>query len=86
MAIFFCFSISYVMADREVINALNQGLKVEAVDPDKGLDQSDKVNYFITRLKRGENQENANKFFDFRKSSTAQEIYKQYGFVPFLAP
>ena len=66
----------------EVFNALKQGLKVEAVDPGEKLDQRDKVNYFIAKLRKAQNPENADKFLDFIKSREAQEIYKKYGFVP----
>lgn len=66
----------------EVVNALKDGLKVEAIEPGRSLDQRDKVNYFITRLKKTPNPENADKFLHFIKSNRAQEIYKQYGFMP----
>jgi len=66
----------------EVFNAQNQGLNVEAVDPGEILDQRNNVNYFIAKLKKSPNPENADKFLDFIKSSEAQEIYKNYGFVP----
>lgn len=66
----------------EVINALREGLKVEAVEPSEGLDQRDKVNYFIARLKDSPNRENAGKFLNFMKSPQVQEIYKRFGFVP----
>lgn len=70
----------------EVVNARNKGLSVEAVEPGEKLDQRDKVNYFITRLKNAPNPESAHKFLDFIKSRQAQEIYSRYGFVPhFLA-
>ncbi len=66
----------------EVFNAQKQRLKVEAVDPGEKLDQRDKVNYFIAKLKKAPNPKNADKFLDFIKSLEAQEIYKHYGFVP----
>jgi ABC-type molybdate transport system substrate-binding protein len=66
----------------EVVNAIKNGLKVEAIEPGKELDQSDAVNYYITKLKGAKNPENAGKFLEFIKSSRAQEIYKSYGFVP----
>jgi len=66
----------------EIFNAQKQGLKVEAVDPGKELDQRDNVNYFIAKLKEAKNPENADKFLNFIKSSKAQGIYKNYGFVP----
>jgi ABC-type molybdate transport system substrate-binding protein len=66
----------------EVMNAQRNGLKVEPVEPGEGLDQCDRVNYFITRLKNAPNAVNADKFLNFIKSPQAQEIYRQYGFVP----
>lgn len=66
----------------EVFNAQRQGLKVESVEPGEKLDQRDNVNYFIGKLKNAQNPENADKFLDFIKSSEAQDIYKNNGFVP----
>jgi len=66
----------------EVVNAIKNGLKVEAIEPGKELDQSDAVNYYITNLKGSKNPENADKFLEFIRSNKAQEIYKSYGFVP----
>ncbi len=66
----------------EVINARNEGVKVEMLDPGEGLDQRDKVNYFITKLKGSGNPENADRFLDFITSEKARNIYSSYGFVP----
>lgn len=66
----------------EVIEARKKGLKVEMVEPGEMLDQRDKVNYFITRLKHALHPENAEKFLAFIKSKTAQAIYQKYGFIP----
>ncbi len=66
----------------EVVNAIKAGQRVESVEPGEELDQHDKVNYFISKLKRGNNPENADKFLEFIKSTAAQEIYRRYGFVP----
>ncbi len=66
----------------EVINAQRQGMEVEMIEPEERLDQREKVNYFITRLKDAPNPENALKFLDFIKSKRAQEIYKKCGFIP----
>lgn len=65
----------------EVVNAVNEGLKVEAVEPGAELDQSNKVNYYIAGIKKGSNRENAGKFLDFIRSGEGQEIYRKYGFV-----
>jgi len=66
----------------EVVYAKMMGLKVEAIEPGENLDQRDKVNYYITRLKNSPNPENAEKFLNFIKSKKAQSIYKRYGFTP----
>jgi molybdate transport system substrate-binding protein len=66
----------------EVMNARRNGLKVEAVEPGQSLDQRDKVNYFLTKLKSAPNPGNADKFLNFIKSVEAQETYRKYGFVP----
>lgn len=66
----------------EVVNACKEGLRVKAVELGEMLDQRDKVNYFITKLKNAPNPENAIKFLDFIKSRQAQEIYRRYDFVP----
>jgi len=66
----------------EVVNAVRQGMEVEAIEPGEGLDQRESVNYYITRLKKGKNPGNAEKFIDFIMSPAAQEIYRAHGFVP----
>jgi len=66
----------------EVMNTRKNGLKVEAVEPGESLDQRDRVNYFITRLKNAPNPGNAEKFLNFIRSAQAQETYRKYGFVP----
>ncbi len=66
----------------EVIHAQQGNLSVDMVEPGEGLDQRDRINYYICRLKKGVNAENARKFLDFIKSARAQGIYESYGFVP----
>jgi ABC-type molybdate transport system substrate-binding protein len=66
----------------EVINSKKEGLRVDSVEPGEDLDQRDRVNYFITRLNKALNPENADKFMNFIKSEHAQDIYKQFGFLP----
>jgi molybdenum ABC transporter molybdate-binding protein len=65
----------------EVKNAKKTGLSIDVVDPGAGLDQSKSINYYMTRLKEGENKGNAKSFLDFIKSDRAQSIYEKYGFV-----
>ncbi len=66
----------------EVIEAQRRGLPLEMVDPGAPLDQRDKVNYYITSLRKARNPEAAQKFLNFIKGREAQEIYANYGFVP----
>lgn len=66
----------------EVRHARNQGLAVEGVEPGEDLDQRDKINYYMCRLKGAAHPENAEKFLRFVGSPKAQGIYKRHGFVP----
>lgn len=66
----------------EVMNARRNGLRVEAVEPGESLDQRDRVNYFVARLRNAFNPGNADKFLNFIRSARAQEAYRKYGFVP----
>lgn len=66
----------------EVKNARDMGLKVEAIEPGEDLDQRDKVNYYISKLKNAPHPENAEKFLNFMKTAKAQEVYQRFGFVP----
>lgn len=67
----------------EAANAKREGLSVEAVEVGPALDQHDRVNYLVARLK-GPNPENGMRFVEFIKSETAQIIYESYGFAPHL--
>ena len=66
----------------EVIHAKSSGLKFDVVEPGEDLDQRGRINYYICRLSKAPNPENAQKFLNFITSSTAQNIYKKYGFLP----
>ncbi|MGB9714839.1 MAG: molybdate ABC transporter substrate-binding protein [Thermodesulfovibrionales bacterium] len=68
----------------EVEYAKRKGLKVEAIEPGEDLDQRDRVNYYVAKLKNSPNPENADKFLAFILSEDAQKIYKEYGFVPHI--
>ena len=65
----------------EVIHAKSCGLAFDVVEPGEELDQRDKINYYVCKLSNAPHQENAQKFLDFITSS-AQQIYKKYGFLP----
>jgi len=66
----------------EIMHARETGLAVEVVEPEEGLDQRDKINYYICRLKNSSHPENARRFLDFIKSPRAQALYEACGFVP----
>jgi len=66
----------------EVIHAESSGLDFDVVEPGEGLDQRQQINYYVCKLKNAPHTENSQKFLDFITSSTAQNIYKKYGFVP----
>lgn len=65
----------------EAIHAQTTGLKFDVVEPGKSLDQRERIDYFICKLKKAPHPENANSFYNFILSPTAQEIYEKYGFV-----
>ncbi len=66
----------------EVKHARQNGLPAAMVEPGEGLDQREKINYYISRLKGAANQANAEKFLDFIRLPRAQGIYESFGFVP----
>jgi ABC-type molybdate transport system substrate-binding protein len=66
----------------EVIHARKSNLAVDMVEPGEDLDQRDRINYYICKLKNAAHPENAAKFLDFIKSDRAQGIYEAHGFVP----
>ncbi|OEU50636.1 MAG: molybdenum ABC transporter substrate-binding protein [Desulfobacterales bacterium C00003060] len=66
----------------EVIHARKGDLSVDMVEPGEDLDQSDRINYYICRLKNAAHPENAEKYLDFIQSARAQAIYEAHGFVP----
>ncbi len=66
----------------EIINARKNNLPISEVEPGEHLDQRNKINYYITKLNKARNPENALKFMEFILSDKAQNIYEKYGFVP----
>jgi ABC-type molybdate transport system substrate-binding protein len=65
----------------EAIHAAAIGFSFDAVEPGEKMDRRDHVNYYICKLSPSHNPENAQKFFSFIQSSTAQDIYRKYGFI-----
>ena len=66
----------------EAVHARKSGLPMDTVDPGEALDQRDRINYYICRLKRARHPENAMKFFEFIQSPSARGIYQAHGFIP----
>ena len=66
----------------EIHHARSLGLPIDEVQPDATLDQRNRINYYICRLKTAPHPENAQKFLEFILSSAAQAIYARYGFIP----
>ncbi len=66
----------------EVIHAQQSNLSVDMVEPGEDLDQRDRIDYYVCRLKAATHPENADKFLEFIKSPQAQGIYESHGFVP----
>ena len=65
----------------EIHHARSLGLPIDEVQPGAPLDQQDRINYYICRLKTAPHPENAQRFLEFILSSTAQAIYTRYGFT-----
>jgi len=65
----------------EVIHAKASGLSFDVVEPGEDLDQRNRINYYICKLKNSPNPENADKFIVFIRSPAARQIYQKYGFL-----
>lgn len=68
----------------EAVHARLSGIAFDVVEPGEDLDQRNQINYYVCKLKNAPNSKNAQKFLDFIRSSSAQIIYKKYGFIPHL--
>ena len=68
--------------ETEAVYAGKSGLPMDKVDPGEALDQRDRINYYICKLKRAQHPENAIKFLEFIQSPSAREIYQVHGFIP----
>jgi len=66
----------------EVKNARKEGLSFDVVEPGETMDQRDKINYYACSLRGGSHPDNGQKFLEFLTSSRAQNIYRQFGFIP----
>jgi len=66
----------------EIHHARSLGLPIDEVQPGATLDQRNRINYYVCRLKSAPHPENAQKFLEFILSSAAQAIYDRYGFTP----
>ena len=66
----------------EIHHARSLGLPIDEVQSGATLDQRNRINYYICRLKSAPHPENAQKFLTFILSSAAQAIYSRYGFTP----
>ncbi len=66
----------------EALYAKSRQQAIDVIEPGAGLDQRDKINYYICRLQKSVHPQNAQKFIDFILSATARRIYKKYGFLP----
>ncbi len=69
----------------EAAHARSTELAFEVVEPGEELDQRDKINYYVCRLIKAPHPDNAHKFIQFVCTPTAQNIYKEFGFVPHFA-
>jgi ABC-type molybdate transport system substrate-binding protein len=65
----------------EAMHARTTGLSFAVVDPGEDLDQHDRIDYYVCKLKKAPHPESANAFYNFILSPAAQEIYERYGFV-----
>ena len=65
----------------ELIHARSSGLAFDIVEPGDHLDQRDRINYYVCKLKNAPHPQNAHKFIDFITSASAMKIYERYGFM-----
>ncbi|MGB2688960.1 MAG: substrate-binding domain-containing protein [Desulfobacterales bacterium] len=70
--------------ETEAIHAKASGLLFDVVEPGEDLDQRNRINYYVCKLKHARHSENADKFIEFIRSSDAQQIYQKYGFLSHL--
>ena len=66
----------------EAVHAQSSDQAIEVVEPGAELDQRERIDYYICRLRRAPHLQNAQNFLEFILSEKGQEIYKKYGFLP----
>lgn len=73
-----------VWATEAIYARAKSSFDFDVVEPGEKLDQRDRANYYLCRLKNAPHPHNALMFLDFILSPPAQRIYKKYGFVPYI--
>jgi molybdate transport system substrate-binding protein len=66
----------------EAVHAQTTQLAFDVIEPGAGLDQRDKINYYICTLQNAFHPQNAQRFLNFILSPKGQKIYQKYGFLP----
>ncbi|MEH6502494.1 MAG: substrate-binding domain-containing protein [Cycloclasticus sp.] len=66
----------------EVVHAIKEGRPIEGVAIPAPYNKQDVVAYAIGPMSAGRNMQNAKRFIAYLATAQAQEIYRQYGFVP----
>lgn len=66
----------------EVVHAKKEGRPIEGVAIPAPYNKQDEVAYAIGPMLAGRNMQNARSFMAYLATAQAQEIYRQYGFVP----
>lgn len=66
----------------EGVYARYRKLPVTVIEPGPDLDQRHRINYYICKLRRSPNPQNAARFLKFIASDRAQGIYEKHGFIP----
>ncbi len=65
----------------EVIHGKAEGRAIEGVAIPAPLNRQDKIQYVISKLKTGRNQNNADQYLVYLTTDDAQNIYAKYGFI-----
>jgi ABC-type molybdate transport system substrate-binding protein len=66
----------------EAVHAGTTKLAFDIIEPGAEIDQRNNINYYVCQLDRAPHPDNAQKFIHFISSSTAQNIYAEFGFLP----